>query len=67
MDQTALPMQVTWFDFEDKNSLSKDWFLEEEKHLQWTTMQQVVEADGTEGSDCTFRCSISKMRLSGAN
>lgn len=47
MDQTALPMQVTQFDFEDKLFI-KGLVLEEEKTFAVDHDATVVEADGTE-------------------
>lgn len=47
LDQTALPMQVTQFDFEDKLFI-KGLVLEEEKTLAVDHDATVVEADGTE-------------------
>ncbi len=47
MDQTALPMQVTQFDFEDKLFI-KGLVLEEEKTFSVDHDATVVEADGTE-------------------
>ena len=47
LDQTALPMQVTQFDFEDK-LFSKGLVLEEEKTFAVDHDATVVEADGTE-------------------
>ena len=47
LDQTALPMQVTQFDFEDKLFL-KGLVLEEEKTFAVDHDATVVEADGTE-------------------
>ncbi|CAG6248374.1 metallo protease [Streptococcus pneumoniae] len=48
LDQTALPMQVTQFDFEDKLFI-KGLVLEEEKTFAVDHDATVVEADGTEG------------------
>ena len=45
--QTALPMQVTQFDFEDKLFI-KGLFLEEEKTFEVDHDATVVESDGTE-------------------
>ena len=47
LDQTALPMQVTQFDFEDKLFI-KGLVLEEEKTFAVDHDATVVEADGTE-------------------
>ena len=47
LDQTALPMQVTQFDFEDKLFI-KGLVLEEEKTFGVDHDATVVEADGTE-------------------
>ncbi|HEU3145967.1 TPA: RIP metalloprotease RseP [Streptococcus pneumoniae] len=47
LDQTALPMQVTQFDFEDKLFI-KGLVLEEEKTFAVDYDATVVEADGTE-------------------
>lgn len=47
LDQTALPMQVTQFDFEDKLFI-KGLVLEEEKTFAVEHDATVVEADGTE-------------------
>lgn len=47
LDQTALPMQVTLFDFEDKLFI-KGLVLEEEKTFAVDHDATVVEADGTE-------------------
>ena len=47
VDQTALPMQVTQFDFEDKLFI-KGLVLEEEKTFAVDHDATVVEADGTE-------------------
>ncbi|PLA60523.1 RIP metalloprotease RseP [Streptococcus mitis] len=47
LDQTALPMQVTQFDFEDKLFI-KGLVLEEEKTFAVNHDATVVEADGTE-------------------
>lgn len=47
LDQTALPMQVTQFDFEDKLFI-KGLVLEEEKIFAVDHDATVVEADGTE-------------------
>ncbi|VJI45628.1 RIP metalloprotease RseP [Streptococcus pneumoniae] len=47
LDQTALPMQVTQFDFEDKLFI-KGLVLEEEKTFTVDHDATVVEADGTE-------------------
>ncbi len=47
LDQTALPMQVTQFDFEDKLFI-KGLVLEEEKIFAVNHDATVVEADGTE-------------------
>ena len=47
LDQTALPMQVTQFDFEDKLFI-KGLVLEEEKPFAVDHDATVVEADGTE-------------------
>ena len=47
LDQTALPMQVTQFDFEDKLFI-KGLVLEEEKTFVVDHDATVVEADGTE-------------------
>ena len=47
LDQTALPMQVTLFDFEDKLFI-KGLVLEEEKTFAVNHDATVVEADGTE-------------------
>ena len=47
LDQTALPMQVTQFDFEDKLFI-KGLVLEEEKTFSVDHDATVVEADGTE-------------------
>ena len=47
LDQTALPMQVTQFDFEDKLFI-KGLVLEEEKTLAVDHDATVVELDGTE-------------------
>ncbi|WP_261814506.1 RIP metalloprotease RseP [Streptococcus bouchesdurhonensis] len=47
LDQTALPMQVTQFDFED-NLFIKGLVLEEEKTFAVDHDATVVEADGTE-------------------
>lgn len=47
LDQTALPMQVTQFDFEDKLFI-KGLVLEEEKTFAVGHDATVVEADGTE-------------------
>lgn len=47
LDQTALPMQVTQFDFEDKLFI-KGLVLEEEKRFAVDHDATVVEADGTE-------------------
>ena len=47
VDQTALPMQVTQFDFEDKLFI-KGLVLEEEKTFAVNHDATVVEADGTE-------------------
>ena len=47
IDQTALPMQVTQFDFEDKLFI-KGLVLEEEKTFAVDHDATVVEADGTE-------------------
>ncbi|HHA7579971.1 TPA: RIP metalloprotease RseP [Streptococcus pneumoniae] len=47
LDQTALPMQVTQFDFEDKFFI-KGLVLEEEKTFAVDHDATVVEADGTE-------------------
>ena len=47
LDQTALPMQVTQFDFEDKLFI-KGLVLEEEKKFAVDHDATVVEADGTE-------------------
>ncbi|VOX57617.1 metallo protease [Streptococcus pneumoniae] len=47
LDQTALPMQVTQFDFEDKLFI-KGLVLEEEKTFAVDHDANVVEADGTE-------------------
>ena len=47
LDQTALPMQVTQFDFEDKLFI-KGLVLEEEKTFAVYHDATVVEADGTE-------------------
>lgn len=47
LDQTALPMQVTQFDFEDKLFI-KGLVLEEEKTFAVDHNATVVEADGTE-------------------
>lgn len=47
LDQTALPMQVTQFDFEDKLFI-KGLVLEEEKTFAVVHDATVVEADGTE-------------------
>ena len=47
LDQTALPMQVTQFDFEDKLFI-KGLVLEEEKTFAVDRDATVVEADGTE-------------------
>ena len=47
LDQTALPMQVTQFDFEDKLFI-KGLVLEEEKTFAADHDATVVEADGTE-------------------
>ena len=47
LDQTALPMQVTEFDFEDKLFI-KGLVLEEEKTFAVDHDATVVEADGTE-------------------
>ena len=47
MDQTALPMQVTQFDFEDKLFI-RGLVLEEEKTFAVDHDATVVEADGTE-------------------
>ena len=47
LDQTALPMQVTQFDFEDKLFV-KGLVLEEEKTFSVDHDATVVEADGTE-------------------
>ncbi|HEW8102517.1 TPA: RIP metalloprotease RseP [Streptococcus pneumoniae] len=47
LDQTALPMQVTQFDFEDKLFI-KGLVLEEEKTFAVDHDAMVVEADGTE-------------------
>ena len=47
LDQTALPMQVTQFDFEDKLFI-KGLALEEEKTFAVDHDATVVEADGTE-------------------
>ncbi|HGY9857385.1 TPA: RIP metalloprotease RseP [Streptococcus pneumoniae] len=47
LDQTALPMQVTQFDFEDKLFI-KGLVLEEEKTFAVDHDAAVVEADGTE-------------------
>ena len=47
LDQTALPMQVTQFDFEDKLFI-KGLVLEEEKTFAVDHDETVVEADGTE-------------------
>ena len=47
LDQTALPMQVTQFDFEDKLFV-KGLVLEEEKTFAVDHDATVVEADGTE-------------------
>lgn len=47
LDQTALPMQVTQFDFEDKLFI-KGLVLEEEKTFAVAHDATVVEADGTE-------------------
>ncbi|HFV2689137.1 TPA: RIP metalloprotease RseP [Streptococcus pneumoniae] len=47
LDQTALPMQVTQFDFEDKLFI-KGLVLEEEKTFAVDHDVTVVEADGTE-------------------
>ena len=47
LDQTALPMQVTQFDFEDKLCI-KGLVLEEEKTFAVDHDATVVEADGTE-------------------
>ncbi|HGJ3947763.1 TPA: RIP metalloprotease RseP [Streptococcus pneumoniae] len=47
LDQTALPMQVTQFDFEDKLFI-KGLILEEEKTFAVDHDATVVEADGTE-------------------
>lgn len=47
LDQTALPMQVTQFDFEDKLFI-KGLVLEEEKTFAVDHDASVVEADGTE-------------------
>ena len=47
LDQTALPMQVTQFDFEDKLFI-KGFVLEEEKTFAVDHDATVVEADGTE-------------------
>lgn len=47
LDQTALPMQVTQFDFEDKLFI-KGLVLEEEKTFAVDHYATVVEADGTE-------------------
>lgn len=47
LDQTALPMQVTQFDFEDKLFI-KGLVLEEEKTFAVDHDTTVVEADGTE-------------------
>ena len=47
LDQTALPMQVTQFDFEDKLFI-KGLVLEEEKTIAVDHDATVVEADGTE-------------------
>ncbi len=41
-DQTALPMQVTQFDFEDKLFI-KGLVLEEERLLQWIMMQRLLK------------------------
>ena len=34
LDQTALPMQVTQFDFEDQALYQRVWFWKKKKHLQ---------------------------------
>ena len=47
LDQTALPMQVTQFDFEDKLFI-KGLVLDEEKTFSVDHDSTVVEADGTE-------------------
>lgn len=47
LDQTALPMQVTQFDFEDKLFI-KGLVLEEEKTFAVDHDATIVEADGTE-------------------
>lgn len=47
LDQTALPMQVTQFDFEDKLFI-KGLVLEEEKTFAVNHEATVVESDGTE-------------------
>ena len=47
LDQTALPMQVTQFDFEDKLFI-RGLVLEEEKTFAVDHYATVVEADGTE-------------------
>ena len=59
LDQTALPMQVTQFDFEDKLFI-KGLVLEEEKTFAVDHDATVVEADGTEVRIAPLGCSISK-------
>lgn len=65
LDQTALPMQVTQFDFEDKLFI-KGLVLEEEKHLQWITMRRLWKQMVLRFGLLPWMFNI-KMQLSGAN